>query len=69
MEVKDLLDKYLIYDSAEVIQRFIIDDLSNWYLRLARKRFLDIDQKAYNIAYYIFDKINRCMAPFVPFLT
>ncbi len=66
--VKELLDDYLIYKAADLIQRFVIDDLSNWYLRLARKRFLDKDQDAYNTVYYIFDIINRCIAPFVPFL-
>jgi isoleucyl-tRNA synthetase len=67
-EVKGLLDDYLIYKAAELIQRFIIDDLSNWYLRLARKRFLEKDPEAYNVVYYIFDIINRCIAPFVPFM-
>ena len=68
-QVKDLLDDYLIYYSADIIQKFIINDLSNWYLRLARKRFLEKDQDIYNVTYYIFEIINRLMAPFVPFLT
>jgi isoleucyl-tRNA synthetase len=34
-----------------------------------RKRFLEKDQDVYNIVYYIFDILNRLMAPFVPFLT
>ncbi|MHA1291898.1 MAG: isoleucine--tRNA ligase [Promethearchaeota archaeon] len=68
-EVKRLLDNYLIYNSAELIQKFVINNLSNWYLRLARKRFLEKDQDIYDVTYYIFDIINRCIAPYVPFLS
>ena len=68
-KVKQLLDDYLIYHSANEIQLFIINELSNWYLRLARKRFIDKEQDIYNIVYYVFDVLNRLMAPFVPFLT
>ncbi|MFX0186821.1 MAG: isoleucine--tRNA ligase [Candidatus Hodarchaeota archaeon] len=68
-EVKELLDDYLIFKAAEKIQNFINNHLSNWYLRLARKRFLDKDQNVYNVVYYIFDILNRLIAPFVPFLS
>jgi len=68
-QVKDLLDDYLIYNAADTIQSYVINDLSNWYLRLARKRYLDKDQDVYNVTYYIFDILNRLMAPLVPFLT
>ncbi|GAG28245.1 unnamed protein product, partial [marine sediment metagenome] len=68
-EVKELLDDYLIFKAAEVIQNFVINQLSNWYLRLIRKRLLDKDQEAYNVIFYTFDILNRLMAPFVPFLT
>ena len=46
-----------------------MNKLSNWYLRLVRKRFLEKDQEVYNLVYYVFDILNRLMAPFVPFLT
>ncbi|MFX1396092.1 MAG: isoleucine--tRNA ligase [Promethearchaeota archaeon] len=68
-QVKGYLDEYLIYNAAEAIQGFVINDLSNWYLRLARKRFLEQDQDAYNVTYYALDLLNRMMAPFIPFLT
>ncbi len=67
--VKQYLDEYLIFNSADAIQNFVINDLSNWYLRLTRKRFLNKDQDAYNVTYYTFDVLNRLMAPFLPFLT
>ena len=68
-EVKELLDDYLIFKAADAIQTFVISHLSNWYLRLVRKRFLEKDQEVYNLVYYVFDILNRLMAPFVPFLT
>ncbi len=68
-EVKKFLDEYLIFNGADMIQNFVINDLSNWYLRLVRKRFLEKDANAYNVVYYIFDILNRLLAPFVPFLT
>ncbi|MFX1277571.1 MAG: isoleucine--tRNA ligase [Promethearchaeota archaeon] len=68
-QLKQFLDDYLIFNSAEIIQKFVIDDLSNWYLRFARNRFLEGDQDVYDVTFYIFDILNRLMAPFVPFLT
>lgn len=68
-EVKDLLDDYSIFKSSEKIQSFVNIDFSNWYLRLARKRLLEKDQDVYNIIYYVFDIVNRLMAPYIPFMT
>jgi len=68
-QIKELLDNYLIFNSADLIQKFIINDLSNWYLRLGRKRFLEKDRVIFNVAFYVFEILNRLMAPFVPFLT
>jgi len=68
-EVKDLLDNYIIFKSSDIMQSFVNNDFSNWYLRLARKRLLEKDQDAYNIIFYVFDIINRLMAPYIPFMT
>lgn len=68
LDVKQLLDDYLIFKSAEKIQNYVNNDLSNGYLRFVRKRFLDKDLDVYNIVYYIFNILNRCIAPYVPFL-
>ncbi|MHA1335087.1 MAG: isoleucine--tRNA ligase [Promethearchaeota archaeon] len=69
IDVKNLLDEYSIYKSSELIQNFVINDLSNWYLRLIRKRFLEKDSTAYNIVFYIFDILNRVLSPYIPFMT
>ena len=55
------------------IQEFIIEDLSNWYIRRNRRRFwsteLDDDKKAvYNTTYEILVGICKMIAPFVPFV-
>ena len=54
------------------IQDFVIEDLSNWYIRRNRRRFwsteLDNDKKAvYNTTYEILLGISKMIAPFIPF--
>ncbi len=56
------------------IQEFVIEDLSNWYIRRNRRRFwsteLDDDKKAvYNTTYEILVGICKLIAPFVPFIS
>lgn len=55
------------------IQEFVNEDLSNWYIRRARRRFwateLTEDKKAvYNTTYEILVGISKLVAPFAPFL-
>ncbi|MFO8020529.1 MAG: isoleucine--tRNA ligase [Promethearchaeia archaeon] len=69
INVKDLLDDYLIYESSQLIQEFVINDLSNWYLRLVRERFLERHQDTYNVVFYIFSILDRLLAPYIPFVS
>nr|MDO8116466.1 class I tRNA ligase family protein [Candidatus Sigynarchaeota archaeon] len=67
--VRKELEAYDIYPAAAAIQEFVDNALSNWYLRLSRKRFVEGDQDVYDVTYYVFDRLNRLLAPFVPFVT
>ncbi|MHA1699222.1 MAG: isoleucine--tRNA ligase [Promethearchaeota archaeon] len=67
--VQHHLENYTIYPAASLINDFVINTLSNGYLRLNRKRFLNKDRNAFNVMYYVFDILNRLLAPFVPFIT
>ncbi len=58
--------------AGRLIQDFTIDDLSNWYVRLNRKRFWKSDSKedkeaAYQTLYTCLDVISRLSAPIAPF--
>ncbi|WP_243517687.1 MULTISPECIES: isoleucine--tRNA ligase [unclassified Candidatus Cardinium] len=57
---------------ARMIQDFVIDDLSNWYVRLNRKRFWknsqDKDKEAaYQTLYHCLITVAKLMAPIAPF--
>ena len=66
-----------VYDhmkTVRAIQEFVGEDLSNWYIRRARRRFwgeeLDDDKKSvYATTYEILVGVARMMAPFAPFLS
>lgn len=67
---------YEEYSVNDVIKEFeqCIDDVSNWYVRINRRRFwknsLDKDkQDAYNTLYYAIKNICQVMAPIVPFMS
>ncbi len=71
-EVRDSLDKYDPTHAGRAIQKFVIDDLSNWYVRLNRKRFwggeYDKDKiSAYQTLYIALETVAILMAPIAPF--
>lgn len=71
-EVTAALDDYEPTRAARLINDFVNDNLSNWYVRLNRKRFwgggLDSDKlAAYQTLLTCLETVARLMAPFAPF--
>ena len=72
-EVTADMDQYDHMKSVRKIQNFVIEDLSNWYIRRARRRFwsetLTDDKKAvYATTYEILTGVAKMIAPFAPFI-
>ncbi len=72
-EVTASLDRYDALRAGQSIEHFV-DALSNWYVRRNRRRFWkaeagDDKQAAYLTLYECLEKVNRLMAPFMPFVT
>ncbi|MDR1496127.1 MAG: isoleucine--tRNA ligase, partial [Clostridiales Family XIII bacterium] len=68
------MDAYDHMKAVRGIQDFVIEDLSNWYIRRARRRFwaegMDDDKKAvYATAYEILKGVAQLAAPMAPFIT
>ncbi len=73
-EVKANMDIFELTKVVRDVQEFVIEDLSNWYIRRNRRRFwsteLDDDKKAvYNTTYEILVGLCKMIAPFVPFIS
>ncbi|MBK7141747.1 MAG: isoleucine--tRNA ligase [bacterium] len=69
---KEDFDKYEITRPVRRIQSFVIDDLSNWYVRLNRRRFWAKEDdpskmRAYLTLYRILEGVCRLSAPVAPF--
>lgn len=65
---------YDLTKSVRKIQEFVNEDLSNWYIRRARRRFwaveLTDDKKSvYNTTYEILVGVSKLVAPFAPFMS
>lgn len=74
-EVKELLDNYESTKATRLIQKFIVDDISNWYVRLNRKRYWKSDKKdidklhAYYCLYLCLYNISIISSPIAPFFS
>lgn len=71
-KVTDCYEDYDLTTAGRLIEDFVINDLSNWYVRLNRKRFwqsgLDTDKlSAYQSLYGCLETVARLMAPLAPF--
>ena len=73
--IKDVTEHYEDYEltkAGRIIEDFVINDLSNWYVRLNRKRFWGSEMtedkiSAYQCLYQCLETISRLMAPIAPF--
>lgn len=66
--VSEHMDKFDISPSARKIEEFVTD-LSTWYIRRSRSRFVKGDVTALNTLYYVLVQLTKLLAPFVPFIT
>ena len=73
-EVTDAMENYEPTRAGRAIQDFVMDNLSNWYVRLNRKRFwggtMDKDKlAAYQTLFECLKKVTVMSAPIAPFIT
>ncbi len=72
-EVTEQLEKYDTTKAGKLIQEFVDQDLSNWYIRLSRRRFWKGERghdktAAYQTLFDILVTLSKLIAPFCPFL-
>ena len=70
--VNACLNDYEPTKAGRLIQEFVIDNVSNWFVRLSRKRFWGSDMStdklsAYQTLYTCLETVARLMAPIAPF--
>ena len=68
--VKDVtfdIEDYELTKAARAISEFVVDNLSNWYVRLNRSRFWDGDLAANQTLYTCLKTVAMLMAPIAPF--
>ena len=72
-KVDNCMDEYDLNEAARALDSFT-DDLSNWYLRLGRKRYWGSEMtqdkiSAYKTLHLALVTLSKLAAPFVPFIT
>jgi len=74
LNITDLLDKYDVTSAARLIEDFIVNNLSLWYVRRSRRRFQKPKNKkelkeASETLSFVLLTLIKLTAPFVPFLS
>ncbi len=65
--VRERLDDFDSTTSGQAIASYV-EDLSNWYVRLSRRRFWEGDRNAFATLRYCLVETAKLLAPFTPFL-
>ncbi len=73
-QVEQQFSRYELTRAARSISGFVLDDLSNWYIRRCRRRFWKSEmgedkQAAYETLYEVLLTVVKLMAPYAPFLS
>ncbi len=71
--VTECMDEYDVTRAARSLERFVLDEVSNWYVRRSRRRFWKgaagpDKTAAYHTLYTVLDGVARLLAPLVPYL-
>ncbi|RLF73345.1 MAG: isoleucine--tRNA ligase [Thermoplasmata archaeon] len=72
--VDERLTDFDYHPAAEAIERFVSEELSNWYVRVNRRRFWKMERdedkySAYDTLQEVLHTLSRLLAPFVVFIT
>ncbi len=72
--IKSNNDKFSLTKSVRAIQDFVIDDLSNWYVRRCRRRYWEMElsdnkKEAYLTLHHVLVETCKLVAPFAPYLS
>lgn len=79
-ETEQNLTRFEITKTARAISQFVVDDLSNWYVRRCRRRFWKPSENngkgmgedklaAYQTLHHVLFTVTKLVAPFIPFLS
>lgn len=73
-QVNEFLDNYDLTKASRVISEYLLDDVSNWYVRRNRRRFWKSEVgsdklSAYQTLYEVLITIIKLTAPFAPFIS
>ncbi|MCH7754181.1 isoleucine--tRNA ligase [candidate division KSB1 bacterium] len=73
-KIENHLSRYDLTKAARLISEFVIDDLSNWYVRRCRRRFWksemgDDKLAAYETLYEVLIAVTKLLAPYTPFIS
>ncbi len=66
-DVTEALEQYDVLGATRPIAAFV-DSLSNWYVRLNRRRFWDGDPAALNTLHTVLVNVSKLLAPATPFI-
>jgi isoleucyl-tRNA synthetase len=72
--LRDRLEDYDAQGATKLAEAFVVDDLSNWYIRRSRPRFWrttdDLDKAAAHATLYeVLTTLAKLLAPIIPYLT
>ncbi len=74
IDVVSRMDNLDVTGASRILEDFIINDLSNWYIRGARRLFQrpksskDLKKRA-GVALYVLSETSKLIAPFMPFIS
>ena len=72
-QADELMWRYDATPALRAIMDFVVDDVSNWYVRVNRARFYDVDSPDNRAAFATLHEVLvvtcRLLAPFAPFVT
>ncbi|MEM7134558.1 MAG: isoleucine--tRNA ligase [Chloroflexota bacterium] len=69
--LRDVTEAYETYDvlgATRPVAQFV-DDLSNWYVRLSRRRFWEGDVEALSTLHHVLVTVAKMLAPATPFIS
>lgn len=74
--VTENLENYDSYKAAKELEKFLLDDLSKWYIRRSRERLGPYSslpskelEESFSVFYYTLLNLVKLLAPFVPFVS